>query len=55
MLVAQLILVGMFVVAAVAKLADRDGTRDALSAFGVPKEAAAIAGSAMIATEFDQQ
>jgi thiol-disulfide isomerase/thioredoxin len=38
----------MFVIAAVAKLADRDGARDALSAFGVPK----ALGSAIVAIEF---
>ena len=52
LLVARLLLGGMFTIAAVAKLSDRDGARRAVAAFGVPKAAAAITGSAIIATEF---
>jgi thiol-disulfide isomerase/thioredoxin len=42
----------MFAVAALAKLADRDGVRRAVTAFGVPRAAAGFVGSALIATEF---
>ena len=52
MLAARVFLGGMFAVAGLAKLADRSGVRRAVVAFGVPGAAAAVAGSAMIATEF---
>jgi hypothetical protein len=52
MLAARLVLAGIFAVAALAKLADRTGARRAVMAFGVPRAAAAIVGSTMIATEF---
>jgi thiol-disulfide isomerase/thioredoxin len=51
-LAARLLLGGMFVVAALAKLADRGGVQRAVMAFGVPRAAAAFVGSAMIAAEF---
>src|ERR1700730_12752363 len=51
-LAARLLLGGMFAVAALAKLADRDGARRAVTAFGVPRAAAGFVGSALIATEF---
>ncbi|WP_082978714.1 MauE/DoxX family redox-associated membrane protein [Mycobacterium sp. 1081908.1] len=50
MLAVRLLLGGMFVVAALAKLTDRDGVRRAVTAFGVP--AAASVGRALIAAEF---
>ncbi|MCV7425212.1 MauE/DoxX family redox-associated membrane protein [Mycobacterium montefiorense] len=52
MLAARLLLAGVFAVAALAKLADRSGARRAVTAFGVPRAAAPIVATAMIATEF---
>lgn len=52
MLAMRLLLAGIFAVAALAKLADRSGARRAVIAFGVPRAAATIVGTAMIATEF---
>jgi hypothetical protein len=52
MLAARLLLAGIFAVAALAKLADRSGARRGVMAFGVPRAAAALVGSTMIATEF---
>ncbi|MCV7412694.1 thioredoxin family protein [Mycobacterium florentinum] len=49
---ARLVLAGMFAVAALAKVADRGGARQAVTAFGVPRAAAALVATAMIATEF---
>ncbi|MCV7440788.1 thioredoxin family protein [Mycobacterium paraense] len=51
-LAARLLLAGMFAVAALTKLLDRGGARGAVTAFGVPRAAAAFAGSALIAGEF---
>jgi thiol-disulfide isomerase/thioredoxin len=51
-LAVRLLLAGMFALAAMAKLADRDGLGRAVVAFGVPRAVAAIVGYAMIATEF---
>jgi thiol-disulfide isomerase/thioredoxin len=51
-LAARLLLAGMFAVAALTKLSDRGGTRRAVTAFGVPRAAAAFVGSALIAGEF---
>lgn len=44
LLVARLILFGVFAVAGVAKLLDREGSREALEGFGVPKNLAAPGG-----------
>ncbi|CQD16603.1 hypothetical protein BN1232_03596 [Mycobacterium lentiflavum] len=52
MLAARLSLTAIFAVAALAKLADRSGARRAVTALGVPQAAAAIVGTALIATEF---
>ncbi|WP_191499952.1 MauE/DoxX family redox-associated membrane protein [Mycobacterium simulans] len=52
MLAARILLGGIFALAAVAKLSDRDGVRRAVVAFGVPRPAAAILGPVIIATEF---
>lgn len=52
MLAARFSLAAIFGVAALAKLADRSGARTALIAFGVPRAAAPIVGTALIATEF---
>jgi thiol-disulfide isomerase/thioredoxin len=51
MLSARLLLAGMFALAALAKLADRDGARRAVTAFGVPRPAAAAVASAVIVAE----
>ncbi|CDO89430.1 hypothetical protein AWC29_12935 [Mycobacterium triplex] len=51
-LVARLLLAGIFAVAALAKLADRGAARRAVTAFGVPQTAAAIVGTALTTTEF---
>lgn len=51
-LAARLLLAGMFAVAALTKLSDRGGVRRAVTAFGVPRAAAAFVGSALIASEF---
>ncbi|SPM31927.1 MauE/DoxX family redox-associated membrane protein [Mycobacterium terramassiliense] len=51
-LAARLLLAGMFAVAALTKLSDRGGARRAMTAFGVPRAAAAFAGPALIASEF---
>ncbi|WP_066913686.1 thioredoxin family protein [Mycobacterium interjectum] len=51
-LAARLVLAGMFAVAALTKLSDRGGARRAVTAFGVPRAAAAFVGPALIASEF---
>jgi thiol-disulfide isomerase/thioredoxin len=51
MLAVRLLLGGIFAIAALAKLTDRDGARRAVTAFGVPRVAAAPVGWALIATE----
>ncbi|OBA70169.1 hypothetical protein A5641_14265 [Mycobacterium sp. 1554424.7] len=51
MLAARLLLGGIFAIAALAKLTDRDGVRRAVTAFGVPRAAAAPVGWALVATE----
>jgi thiol-disulfide isomerase/thioredoxin len=50
-LLAQLLVAGMFALAAFWKLADREGVRQAVQAFGVPQAVAACAGWVIIATE----
>jgi thiol-disulfide isomerase/thioredoxin len=50
-LAVRLLLGGMFALAALAKLTDRGGVRRAVTAFGVPRAAAAPVGWALIATE----
>src|SRR5438270_3040401 len=52
LLAARLLLGGMFALAAAVKLADRGAVRRAVTAFGVPKAAASMTASALIAGEF---
>jgi thiol-disulfide isomerase/thioredoxin/uncharacterized membrane protein YphA (DoxX/SURF4 family) len=47
LLCARCVLAGVFLLAAVGKLADLDGSRKALEEFGVPARAAALAGPAL--------
>jgi len=51
MLIAQVLLAGMFAIAAMAKLADRGGVRRAVIAFGVPSAAAGLLGWALVGAE----
>ena len=51
-LLARVLLIGVFVVAGIAKLADRGGVRRAVAAFGVPDSIAAPVGWALVCTEF---
>jgi hypothetical protein len=51
-LVARVLLAGMFAIAAMAKLADRGGVRRAVIAFGVPSAAAGLLGWALVGAEF---
>lgn len=51
-LAARLLLAAVFTIAVVAKLADTSGLRQAVTAFGVPRVAAAIVAPTMIAAEF---
>lgn len=51
-LAARLLVAGMFALAALAKLADRDGARQAVRAFGVPQAFSAVVAAAIVATEF---
>ena len=50
-LASRLLLAAVFVVAAVAKLSDRGGTRDAVEAFGAPKRAGAVLALGLPAAE----
>ncbi|CAM4407380.1 Methylamine utilisation protein MauE [Mycobacterium basiliense] len=51
MLAARILLAGVFAIAALAKLSDWAGVRRAVVAFGVPKAAAAVVGSVLVAME----
>src|SRR2546430_3688445 len=51
LLSARLILAAVFVVAGLAKLADRDGTAEAVSAFGVPGRLGGIVAGVLPAAE----
>src|SRR4051812_47151101 len=44
LLLARLVIAGVFIVAGVAKLADREGSKKALEGFGVPAGLAGIGG-----------
>ena len=51
LLLAQLVLAGVFAVAALAKLADRRGSRQAMADFGLPAPLATIAAAVLPALE----
>src|SRR2546421_125547 len=51
LLSARLILAAVFVVAGLAKLADRDGTAEAVSAFGVPERLGGVVAGGLPAAE----